>query len=96
MNKRAGKAMAERMPIRRLFWKVLETAPAKVGPPEQPRSPARASRANMAVPPPLMEAVALEQVDSEDLTALIWADLEIFSNHSSVVEEVLQEEEMAL
>ena len=57
--------MAERMPIRRLFWKVLETAPAKVGPPEQPRSPASASRANMAVPPPLMEAAALLKVPGQ-------------------------------
>ena len=36
--------------------------PTKVGPPEQPKSPARASRANSAVPPPRMEAVAMLKV----------------------------------
>lgn len=39
------------MPILRLLPQALETNPARVGPPEQPRSPARASKANMAVPP---------------------------------------------
>ena len=40
----------------------LETSPERVGPPPHPRSPARASRANIAVPPPRIVADALLNV----------------------------------
>lgn len=48
--------------MRRLSPSCPDTKPTNVGPPEQPKSPARASKANMAVPPRLMEAVAMLNV----------------------------------
>ena len=54
-----GKMIAASIPAFRLSPIWLETNPASVGPEEQPRSPARARNANMAVPPPLMAAAAL-------------------------------------
>ena len=54
--------MAARIPSLRLSPAIPDTMPASVGPPEHPASPARASRANMAVPPPLIEAAALLKV----------------------------------
>ena len=54
--------IAARIPILRLFPTLLDTKPASVGPPEQPRSPASASNANIAVPPPLMDAEAMLNV----------------------------------
>lgn len=40
-----------KIPIFRLPPVTLDTIPTRVGPPEQPRSPPKASSANMAVPP---------------------------------------------
>lgn len=57
--------MADNMPIFRLLPQALETNPARVGPPEQPRSPARASKANMAVPPRGIRAEALLKVPGQ-------------------------------
>ena len=47
----AGKQIAARIPARSCPPARLETFPTRVGPREQPRSPARAKKANMAVPP---------------------------------------------
>lgn len=57
-----GKIIAARIPALRLPPAALETSPARVGPPPHPRSPARASRANIAVPPPRIVADALLNV----------------------------------
>lgn len=43
--------VATKSPLCKLSWKVSETTPTKVGPMEQPRSPASANMANIAVPP---------------------------------------------
>lgn len=45
-----------------MFSKQLETNPENVGPIEHPISPARASKANIAVPPYRIEAAALLKV----------------------------------
>lgn len=50
------------MPARRLFPNELEIMPPNVGPTEQPISPASASIANKAVPPPFMADEALLKV----------------------------------
>ncbi len=57
-----GKITAARIPLLRLSPYTPETKPASVGPEEQPRSPASASRANRAVPPCRMEATAILKV----------------------------------
>ena len=49
--KAIGKIRAARNPIFKLSLKMPETVPTRVGPDEQPRSPARARNANIAVPP---------------------------------------------
>ena len=54
--------MAERIPIFKLSFWLLETMPTKVGPTEHPMSPPRASSANMAVPPLDNVAAALLNV----------------------------------
>lgn len=54
--------MAQRMPTRKLSPNALETMPARVGPSEQPTSPAKARRANRAVPPFRREAEALLKI----------------------------------
>lgn len=51
INKRKGKTTADRSPALRLSPKALDTNPTVVGPNEQPVSPAKASSANIAVPP---------------------------------------------
>ncbi len=51
-----GKITAARIPFFKSSEAMLDTYPTSVGPPEQPRSPARANSANMAVPPFLMSA----------------------------------------
>lgn len=43
--------MADAMPRRRFSFALFATKPVRVGPAEQPRSPARARSANIAVPP---------------------------------------------
>ena len=48
-----------RIPVRRLSLNKPEATPTVVGPREQPTSPARASRANMAVPPVRIFALAI-------------------------------------
>ena len=53
-----GKIVPARMPPFRFSPKASDTRPIRAGPPVQPRSPARASRANRAVPPPLSLAAA--------------------------------------
>src|SRR5699024_180890 len=50
-SSRMGEQMANRIPIFKLDWKASEMFPTKAGPVAQPKSPARAKRANMAVPP---------------------------------------------
>lgn len=54
--------MAARIPACSVFPKALDTNPTRVGPEEHPRSPARASMANMTVPPRRIEAEALLNV----------------------------------
>lgn len=58
----AGKIIADKIPIWRLLLKFPETKPARVGPPEHPRSPARANIANITVPPLLIAAEDLLNV----------------------------------
>ena len=62
--------MAERMPIFRLSRKAPETKPTRVGPVEQPRSPASASRANLAVTPSRNETAARlwQLMEGKDIT----------------------------
>lgn len=55
----AGKITAARIPFLKSPDAMLETYPTSVGPAEQPKSPASASRANSAVPPFLIDAEAL-------------------------------------
>ncbi len=62
MRSRTGKTIAARIPARSSPLKHPEMNPASVGPPEQPTSPASASIANRAVPPPLTAAEALLNV----------------------------------
>ena len=54
-----GKITAARIPFFKSSEAMLDTYPTSVGPPEQPRSPASANSANMAVPPFLMSAAPL-------------------------------------
>lgn len=64
-NNRAGKIIAANIPVCRLLLKLLDTVPAKAGPLEHPKSPARASMANRAVPPPFIETAALLNVPGQ-------------------------------
>ena len=57
-----GKMTPAKIPIFRFSDAISETNPTKVGPPEHPASPAKASSANNAVPPFLREADALLNV----------------------------------
>ena len=54
-----GNMTAARIPFFRSSEAILEIYPTSEGPPEHPRSPASASKANMAVPPFLIAADAL-------------------------------------
>ena len=54
----AGKTVAARMPAFMFSPKASETKPTRVGPEEQPRSPASARSANIAVPPVRSEDAA--------------------------------------
>lgn len=49
-----GKITAHKIPFFKLPPIRSDTMPTKVGPPAQPRSPARAKKANRAVPPLLI------------------------------------------
>ena len=51
-----GKIVPTRIPIFKLPPKISAINPTRVGPAEQPISPATANIANIAVPPPLMPA----------------------------------------
>ena len=51
--------IAASIPVFRLSEHALDTIPTKVGPPEQPKSPANANKANKAVPPFFNNAAAL-------------------------------------
>lgn len=64
-SSRTGKTIAASIPARRSLPHRLDTMPARVGPPEHPRSPARASMANKTVPPPFMETAALLKVPGQ-------------------------------
>ena len=64
-NSSTGNMIAARIPMCRSFPKALDTRPASVGPPEQPTSPASASIANIAVPPPRIPADALLNVPGQ-------------------------------
>ena len=64
-NSNSGKITAARIPVFKLSWKQLEIIPTKVGPPEQPKSPPRAKKANMAVPPLGTAAEALLKVPGQ-------------------------------
>ena len=57
--------MPTNIPILKLFSNALDTNPTSVGPPEQPKSPARASRANITVPPRFNAADALLNVPGQ-------------------------------
>ena len=57
-----GNIIAARMPAFISPPALSETNPTRVGPPEQPTSPASARSANIAVPPPFIEAEALLNV----------------------------------
>ena len=61
INKR-GKTIAANKPTRRLSSKAPEIKPTKVGPPEQPKSPASARKANIAVPPARISFAAMLKV----------------------------------
>ena len=54
--------MALIIPVFKLPPRVSATVPTRVGPEEQPRSPARARSANMVVPPVGMDAEAMLNV----------------------------------
>ena len=56
---KTGNAMAANIPFLKSLDCILDRYPTNVGPPEQPKSPARASSANIAVPPFRMDADAL-------------------------------------
>lgn len=62
-----GNIIAPKIPAFKLSEKALDTSPTKVGPPEQPRSPANARNANMAVPPPRIEAEAILKVPGHNM-----------------------------
>ena len=62
---RMGKVVAVKMPARRLSSRRPEAMPTVVGPREQPTSPARARRANMAVPPVRILAEAMLKVPGQ-------------------------------
>lgn len=51
MSNRIGKMIAAKIPILRLLENVSDTSPTSVGPLIHPMSPAKAKRANIAVPP---------------------------------------------
>ncbi len=55
------------MPAFKSFPERPDISPANVGPAEQPRSPARASKANIAVPPPRMRAEARLNVPGQKI-----------------------------
>ncbi len=59
---RSGKISAAKIPFRRSSPNRPDTNPTSVGPPEQPRSPASARNANIAVPPCLNTAADLLNV----------------------------------
>ena len=54
-----GKTIATSIPALRLSAAALDTNPTSVGPPEHPRSPASARRANSVVPPRGIETDAV-------------------------------------
>ena len=60
-----GKTAAARIPRLISPSHRSETAPTREGPAEQPRSPASASMANIAVPPPRRDAEALLNVPGQ-------------------------------
>ena len=62
-----GNTMAAPIPIRILSFIMLATAPARVGPPEQPMSPASANNANKSVPLPLTNADAVLKVPGQNI-----------------------------
>ena len=57
-----GNTTPARMPVFKLSPAAPDTRPTNVGPTEQPKSPASARNANMAVPPRLMDADAILKV----------------------------------
>ena len=58
-NSKTGNIVPARIPSLRLSSKESDTIPTSAGPPEHPKSPPRARRANIAVPPFGMAAAAL-------------------------------------
>ena len=54
-----GKIIAVKMPTFIFPLAISDIAPTRDGPEEQPKSPARASKANIAVPPLRRDAAAL-------------------------------------
>ena len=59
ITSRIGKITAKSMPVFKLLLNLPEIIPTKAGPAEQPKSPPRASSANIAVPPFGIDADAL-------------------------------------
>ena len=66
-SSKAGNTIAAKIPALKLLPNLPETKPARVGPAEQPRSPAKASIAKSRVPPPLIEAEALLKVAGQSI-----------------------------
>lgn len=60
-----GKTIPIRIPRWRSLFRSPVQKPTRVGPPEQPTSPAKASRANIAVPPFRMVTEALLNVPGQ-------------------------------
>ena len=63
----AGKTMAASRPRFKSPPRALATKPTRVGPPEQPTSPARAMKAYMAVPALGRAAAATEKVPGQKM-----------------------------
>ena len=59
--------MAARSPMVMFPPLVLDTIPTSVGPDEQPKSPASAKNANMAVPPPGRDAADMLKVPGQKI-----------------------------
>ena len=62
MVSNTGNITAAKIPVCNCPVVALETNPTKVGPTEQPKSPAKASKAKSVVPPARSEAAAVLKV----------------------------------
>ena len=62
-----GKTIDIRIPEEMLLSKISAAKPVTVGPTEQPTSPARARKANIAVPPPGRTPAAMLNVPGQNM-----------------------------